>query len=273
MTERSFADAFARLPAHLPPGRLVSAAEHCSGSECSHLPVLWCSDEPLKDAADWWRRLDAQRAATGLLPVLLLYCDYVSHSGGPWDDAAFDVTDYFRGEWQRYLRQKAEWDAAPPVEVPEGVVPWPDDPGPPFDTWPGLAAGSMPSRDVAEHAAAMAAELAQDGEPLHLALVPVERSADVLLTLDFYKCCNHVDPGELWAVIRSWEDRFGARLIGVVGGTVHVSVAAPPRPEEANRLALEHYLLCPDNIEQDYIVFATYAERLVGAPRWSFWWD
>ncbi|WP_406567552.1 DUF4253 domain-containing protein [Actinoallomurus spadix] len=37
---------------------------------------------------------------------------------------------------------------------------------------------------------------------------------------------------------------------------------------------MEHYLVCPDNIEQDFdIVFATYAERLVSAPRWSFWWD
>ncbi|MCO5974239.1 DUF4253 domain-containing protein [Actinoallomurus soli] len=70
------------------------------------------------------------------------------------------------------------------------------------------------------------------------------------------------------------EERFGTRLIAVDGGTVHVSVAAPPCPEEADRLALEHYLVCPDNIEQDFfVVFATYAEKLVTAPRWSFWWD
>ncbi|GAA4609995.1 hypothetical protein GCM10023195_40700 [Actinoallomurus liliacearum] len=237
--------------------------------------MFWCSDEPLKDAADRWRQLEAQRTETGLFPVLLAFYEDVWHPGeGPLDDSAFDVTDYFREEWERYLRQKAEWDAAPPVEVPEDVVPWPDDPGPPFDVWPGLAVGSTPTCDVGEHAAAMVAELAQDGQPLHLALVPVERSADALLAISFHKSSNHVDLWELWAVIRSWEGRFGTRLIAVDGGTVHVSVAAPPRPEEANRLALEHYLLCPDNIEQDFfVVFATYAERLVSAPRWTFWWD
>lgn len=229
----------------------------------------------MEEAAAWWRRLEAQRAQTGLFPVLLMFYEDVWYPGeGPLDDSAFDVTAYFREEWERYVRQKAEWAAAPPVEVPEGVEPWPEDPGPPFDAWPGLAAGTTPTRDVGEHAAAMAADLARDGQPRHLVLVPVERSADVLLTIDFYKCNNHVDVDHLWAVIRSWEDRFGARLIAVDGGTVHVSVATPPRPEEANRLALEHYLVCPDNIEQDFdVVFATYAERLVGAPRWSFWWD
>jgi hypothetical protein len=71
----------------------------------------------------------------------------------------------------------------------------------------------------------------------------------------------------------SWEDRFGARLIHF-GGTLDVSVAAPPRPDQASRLALEHFLACPDNILQDQsVVFATYAERLVHARMWSFWWD
>ncbi|MFL6056175.1 MAG: DUF4253 domain-containing protein [Actinoallomurus sp.] len=188
--------------------------------------------------------------------------------------ADVDVTSYFTEEWEHHRRRKAEWDSAPEDDwkLPEGVEPWPEDPGPPFDTWPGLAAAS-PAADADEHAYAMAVALTEACSAHYLGLVPVARSADVIMWLGWQGANNHMLVEELSAVLRSWEDRFGARLIHF-GSTLDVSVAAPPRPDEASRLALEHFLACPDNIYQDEsVVFATYAERLVSAPMWSFWWD
>lgn len=67
-------------------------------------------------------------------------------------------------------------------------------------------------------------------------------------------------PHDLSAVLRSWEDRFGARLVGLGHATAFVSVAARPADlDQAHVLALEHYLTCPDNVEQGMCTFPEYA--------------
>jgi hypothetical protein len=40
-------------------------------------------------------------------------------------------------------------------------------------------------------------------------------------------------------------------------------------------VAAEHFAFCPDNIWQGWRPFTLvgYAERLVGAAAWTFWWD
>jgi Domain of unknown function (DUF4253) len=53
--------------------------------------------------------------------------------------------------------------------------------------------------------------------------------------------------------MRSWEDRFGARVIGVGFADLYVSVAAPPATlDEALPVAAEHFAFCPDNIWQGH---------------------
>lgn len=53
----------------------------------------------------------------------------------------------------------------------------------------------------------------------------------------------------LSAMLRSWEDRFGARVV-----------------------AFEHALLGDDN-HRGQLHFADYANYLSGARHWRFWWD
>ncbi|MFG3588131.1 DUF4253 domain-containing protein [Streptomyces sp. NPDC047990] len=80
--------------------------------------------------------------------------------------------------------------------------------------------------------------------------------------------------GDLSGVLRSWEDRFGARLVGLGHGTAFVSAAAGPADlDEAHRLALEHYLTSPDTVEQGMVTFSEYAAGLLGRPLWRLWWD
>jgi Domain of unknown function (DUF4253) len=78
-------------------------------------------------------------------------------------------------------------------------------------------------------------------------------------------------------VVRSWEDRFGVRVVRVGSDTLHLSVAAPPTTvEHALRVAAEHWAFCPDNVFQgpaDANTLTSYAEQIRGKNSWSFWWD
>jgi hypothetical protein len=79
------------------------------------------------------------------------------------------------------------------------------------------------------------------------------------------------------AVMLDWERRHGSRVVALDGfATLHVSVAAPPADhDQALRVAAEHFAFCPDTIWQGASgeTLATYAEELVGADSWVFWWD
>jgi hypothetical protein len=75
-------------------------------------------------------------------------------------------------------------------------------------------------------------------------------------------------------VLRDWEERFGARVVGVGFDTLYASVAAPPATDdEALRVAAEHYAFCPDNITQGPGSLSQYARHILGQPGWAFWWD
>jgi Domain of unknown function (DUF4253) len=75
-------------------------------------------------------------------------------------------------------------------------------------------------------------------------------------------------------VLRSWEERFGARVVAVGFDTLDLSVAAPPTTaDQALGIAAEHHAFCPDNVWQGSGDFAEYAGCLINADNWSFWWD
>jgi hypothetical protein len=118
--------------------------------------------------------------------------------------------------------------------------------------------------------------LASFDENTRFGLFAAPRGADAITSAGWLGPVNHTgDTGLLSAVLRSWEDRFGARLIGAGFATLQVSVAAPPSSlEEALPVAAEHFAFCPDNVWQGSEgTLAGYAERLVGEETWHFWWD
>ncbi len=109
----------------------------------------------------------------------------------------------------------------------------------------------------------------------HLAVVPVSRPADVVAAIDWSGPCNYgTDVTALSAVLRSWEDRFGAVVVRIDRATLWLSVAAPPRTSEhAVHVAAEHVAFCPDVDGEDGRPLRTYASGLVGEQVWRFWWD
>jgi Domain of unknown function (DUF4253) len=144
----------------------------------------------------------------------------------------------------------------------------------PFDrAWPGLAARGTPAEDPGELADHLAGFLG-DGTA-RLGWVAVDRSADALAVTGWDGPVNYSDTtSPLAAVVRSWEDRFGVRVVRIGFDTLDLSVAAPPvTPEHAQQVAAEHYGFCPDNIEQGLGTLAAYAQAIRGEKLWSFWWD
>ncbi|WP_312871166.1 DUF4253 domain-containing protein [Streptomyces lonarensis] len=104
-----------------------------------------------------------------------------------------------------------------------------------------------------------------------------DRSADAPAGCGWSGPVNYTgDMSAFSAVLRSWEDRFGARVVGMGFDTLLLSVASPPRDEAtALRVAAEHHAFCPDNVWQNTPggTLARYAASLVGEDVWSFWWD
>jgi hypothetical protein len=76
------------------------------------------------------------------------------------------------------------------------------------------------------------------------------------------------------AVLRSWEARFGARLLDVgPGAQIRLLVERPPRSADAAQLiAAEHLAFCDDRSGQGLHDIAAIAASLVDAPVWTCWW-
>ena len=252
----------AELVAHvagLPAGRLVSPAGFPGAA-----PLLWVADAPA--VAGEWARAAAAHRVTGLWPVLLEGLDEDS-ADRPWREGEF---------------APARWSPLTPPAVEEFLAGGFSDA---FDeedsprgtpTWPGLSPALTPVADPGAVAAVLADELLTHGPHRHLGYVQVDRGADVLAVLGWLGATNHdAAPGDLSSVLRSWEDRFGARLVAMGFDTVLVSVAAPPVDvTEALAVAAEHLGFCYDAVCQDGPgVLARYAAELVGVGAWRFWWD
>ncbi len=245
----------------LPPGTLVDATTDGPW----HEPLLWYADGPAAPAS-WTALRDAGRGL-GLLPVLI---DRGSRDQGPetWDlDPAgtsypgdHDAEEVLSEVWDAYAADELDTENAWPGLAPTPVADGPDSP----ETL----------------AADMADMLTDDGmalEDARLALVPARRSADIPAAIGWSGPLNHEnDVARLCAVLRSWEDRFGIRVVALGFDTLTVSVARPPTTEaEALALAAEHFAFCPDNIHQSALdSLEKYAEEaLLGRETWSFWWD
>jgi Domain of unknown function (DUF4253) len=104
--------------------------------------------------------------------------------------------------------------------------------------------------------------------------LPPGRPADVLAVIGWSGMTNWGDPLlPLTAVLRSWEDRFGARVIDVGFADLRLFVERPPRTRQAAlQLAAEQVHLADDCIDGCRDV-RRIAARLLNGPVWTFWWD
>jgi hypothetical protein len=111
--------------------------------------------------------------------------------------------------------------------------------------------------------------------PARIGLVAADRPADVPAAIGWLGLTNlPLDNAllNLCAVLRSWEDRFGAVLIDVGFDTIRLLVQRPPRSlQAAERIAAEHFALADDCTNGRNV--PGIVANLVRAPIWTFWWD
>ena len=265
----------AHLGLTLPAGRVVEDDEG--------RPILWISDDEPPDGDD----IDALRdafARTGLWPLILEALNEAEEPR-PWlsgeigqgwasDPDRFDADEVLARWWAESVEVGPEADdeerrAALAVSAP-------------YHGWPGRAVAVRRSSGhegpAPDDTASEMTSILLDSDQIHaprLGLIACARSSDVPAAIGWMGPANfEEDVATHCSVLRTWEDRFGTRLIGLGFDIMRLSVANPPTTyEHAIQIAAEHFAFCPDNIDQGAGTLENYARTLVDCPAWVFWWD
>jgi Domain of unknown function (DUF4253) len=219
-------------------------------------PSYWISDEPLEACGAAASSIARAFAETGLWPLVWPWDEdpaaYLDRPVEPDRVDAVDVEAVFRRGWERV--------ASHPAGLLEPIGP----------SFPGLATGSR----VDPGAAANPFELAGLLEVrARLMIVPCNRPADCVALIG--GLAVEVGGAEISAVIRSWEDRFGAVLVSVQPSQALLAVTSPPgSPEQALGAAAERMAFCPpESVEPgtlEQLASIVRGELLpAGAEAWS----
>jgi Domain of unknown function (DUF4253) len=245
--------------------------------------AAWVTAEPMPDAGLTWLALSDAHAQTGLVPVLLQPDPPGNRQPGegPFFGFYHRADPALLDEMSALEVLAADWDAglAQPGETaahrrrPFG------------DRFPGLA--------PAEKTAIAPGEMRRVASSLpaaHLGLVNAGRPADVPAIVGWSVFGTDFTPPDplspefylpgarslrIGAVLRSWEERFGARLLRLGADAVlQVLAERPPRTTElATQLAAEFYAFADEVDRSAASNVRQIAARLTGNPIWSFWWD
>lgn len=233
------------------------------------------TDEPT--SVDVWARMYADHRRSGLWPLLLGALSYRrADEFRPWTSgelypesisspAVHDPAELMAEWWKEHTEDE---DGGSSAEI-EYLAPY-------GRQWPGPAPAGTLDGDPDVFAREYATHLIFRDPSMRLGLVSAVRGADALSASGWAGPANYTDTGEISAVVGDWEQRYGARVLGVGFAELYLSVAAPPTSlDQALHIAAEHFALCPDNVwqGQDPYTLAAYAEQLVGLNAWAFWWD
>lgn len=219
--------------------------------------LAWVSNAAVVDIQSLWLRLAGRFDRTGLWP--LASRGLSGDLRRPWSDAEdlrhlVEPADVDAFDAKSFLVKEVSSANAAAVDVP--VVPIT------------LEQHTQPP----QRALPLTADHLEQGSLL--ILVPTTRPADALNALGWTHGVNYdLSEAALAAVLRSWEDRFGAVLTSVDFDAIDVEVTRPPGADLSVAVGYEHYGFCPDNIDQGAGTLSAYARQISGARTWKFWWD
>ena len=115
------------------------------------------------------------------------------------------------------------------------------------------------------------------GEPLTevaIVLVPASESWHVPCLLGYGDWNECPAPAEHSAILKRWQERYGATLVTMTQDTIELAVGRPVQThEDALALAHEQYVYCADIVQQGTETIEGLAAALLNAPVWFFWWD
>lgn len=224
-------------------------------------PAFWLSDEPVEP--ELWVEFRRAHHASGLWPALMLDCPDPILDEEPDPDRWREMSRIGEIDVESLMATGRRWDDEDWASMVFG------------QGWQGLASSGV----LREPADLWAERSVLDGrgeyDPCQLMLIPAERSADAITSIGWNLFNQDLtDPIQISAVLRSWEDRFGARVIYIGDGTLGLSIAAPPATRaEALRVAAEHLVFCGDSITTYPEDFSAHLDHLMSGEVWSFWWD
>jgi predicted DNA-binding WGR domain protein len=240
----------------LPEGRVFSA-EQLGGSRGPD-PLLWVSSDPVKDVGAVWARLAAAFGDTGLWPLVV----DAGQGLDAFPEILMDIPRGRHAEALAILRRSWNENVGEYEEDETGFL------KPLTSAFPGLATRTPGDRPSSIDA------LVRDLTG-HLGIVALNRPADTLDALGWGGAVNFDhNPFDQSVVLRSWEDRFDAYVVGIGFDALVLAVGRPPRDiTAATAIAAEHLAFCPDNIFQGVGTIRDYSRLLLNASRWEFWWD
>lgn len=256
----------------LPPGRRVGSVDF------PEEPVAWITEVPVENPGRVWLALSEMATTTGLQPVLMptrelppgsrlpgwswetSYQDLFYHPVDPREVDRLDAAEILRELWGEEVDDEV-------VNEQRALF---------TGHFPGLAPRTEEALTRAETLAAL-----DRFDPAPICLVAADRPADTLavtgwLATDFFQ-----GPLPFSAVLRTWEDRFGARLVQVgPSAEFRLLVQRPLRTmPEALSIAAEHWAFSTTWIGEgngerlDLTEIRDIAPRVVDSPIWGFWWD
>jgi hypothetical protein len=213
----------------LPPGRRCGS--------------FWATDEPTSQAIRLAARLANVFPQTGLWPVL-----WIPTSGGPGG--------YVPGNPGSFAPDYSAREAAARVDRLDAATllarSWARN-GPPDKPFPGLAPGNFtaaPGRAAADPFGTLITSIPADESPPNgwvLMLVSCNRPADAVAVTGLEQSEVMPDVG-ISAVLRSWEERFGAIVTAIGPGELDLVVDRPPAgAADSRRLAAEQLTVAPDD--------------------------
>jgi hypothetical protein len=242
-------------------------------------PVAWATTEPVPDAGRVWAALSEAHAQSGLVPLLL------AGIGGdperPWDTQEFrdpddltglddlDAAELLRQDWQGRTTEYDDYDEEDEEYEDDDFARSTAEDVAPFSRrqFPGLAQ----AEDHRLGAGQFDRVLSGLGTA-RVGLVPAGRPADALPMLGWNQAFVTALPYA--AVLRSWEDRFGARLLRAGLAEFSVLAQRPPRTREsAQHLAAEHWAFCNEFGGTGLHDVPGITASLINSPVWTFRWD
>ncbi|BDM80994.1 DUF4253 domain-containing protein [Acaryochloris marina] len=221
---------------------------------------LWALAMPADRSFDRWHLATQKAKRFGYLPVGVGSTDDLNYlqahldNNNSWDSSENIrlATQLNLKNWFSERHQDLEEDNE--GSFPRGV--WPTNIGPKNSFW-------FPFDRQGNHL-----------DPWWMLLVPAQESwlAPISLAYGNWNECPAAYVHA--ALLQYWGQRFGASLAGISGDTVEMSIDNPPSTqEESLSLALEHYLYCPDIVDQGCETIEHLAALLMNGHAWSFWWD
>jgi Domain of unknown function (DUF4253) len=242
-------------------------------------PVAWVTTEPVQDAGRVWAALSDVHAQSGLVPFLL--SGIAGGTERPWDSQEFrdrddlteldhlDAAEFLQEQWRGRTTEYDDYDEEDEEydddEFASGVA----EEVAPFSRrqFPGLAKAEDHELDAGQFDRVLSG-LGQ----ARVGLVPAGRPADAVPLLGWNEA--FVSALSEAAVLRSWEDRFGARLLRVGFAEISVLARRPPStPESASQLAAEQWAFCDEFGGTGLHDVPGIAASLMNSPVWTFWWD